>query len=385
MIRSVLISLCLVILPASPALSQNASPQETEPQDARLRVGGSGDRVVASRGYDAAVFARRLGHVSAIARHADGTLYTADLDSGRIFRIQDRRLDGVADITQPLPQRFDRPTGLVVAGDTLFVSDQGGLWRVLPGGGTPTLIAPFANSGSTDDAHPITMMSPTTLLLGLSRTDGTARLLVIDTVTGSAQLREEAQGRIIGFSSATDADDFAAPWILLRRNDTVLFGSTLKSSRDIEVDAQAVWLNETSGQARVSLPDGVYETIATFAGLKDKGVPILSGFGRDARPGAMVSDARGLFVADQAGGRIWRLSPVADVVTPAPKIIVPELDPDAVTDRPVDPAKDRSTRPELMRGSGIGSASTIGRASVMPSASTIPEADQPRAASDPSE
>lgn len=376
MIRSVLISLSLIALAVSPVTGQDAKPRNSI-----VRTGGGGDRVVASADYDATLFARRLGHVSAVTRHADGTLYTADRDGGRIFRIQDRRMDGVADITQPLPQRFDRPTGLVVAGDILFVADQGGLWRVQPGSGTPTLIAPFANSGSTRDAHPITMMSPTSLLLGLSRTDGTARLLVIDTASGRAQLREEAKGRIIGFSSTSDSDEYPAPWILLRRDDTTLFGSTLQSARDITIEAQAVWIDAVSGRARVSGPDGVYATFATFAGLKDKGAPILSGFGGDARPGAMVSDARGLFVADQAGGRLWRLSPKP---TPKPDVVTPVLDiatPEA--ERPVDPAKDRSTRPELMRGSGISDASTIGRASTMPAASTLPEADQPRSPSDP--
>lgn len=382
MIRSVFISLCSLAVMASPALSQDATSQ-----DVRLRTSGGGDRVVASDNYDATIFARRLGYVSAVARHADGTLYTADQEGGRIFRIQDRRMDGVADITQPLPHRFDRPTGLAVAGDILFVADQGGLWRVQPGGGTPTLIAPFANAGSTGDAHPLTMIAPTSLLLGLSRTDGTARLLLIDTISGSAELRAETRGQIIGFSTAAVSEDFPAPWILLRRDDTVFFGSSLQSARDISVDARAVWIDATTGRARISLPDGVFATIATFAGLKDKGVPILSGFGGDARPGAMVSDERGLFVADQAGGHLWRVSPKP---VPKPTIVTPTLDTanqetNLTEDSPADPARDRSTRPELMRGSGISGASTIGRASTMSPASTLPEADQPRSASDPNE
>lgn len=360
---------------ASSALSQD--------QTARLRTGGSSDGIVAADPYETAIFARRLGHVSAIARHADGTIYTADRDGGRIFRIQDRSLDGIADITQPLAHRFDHPTGLALAGDILFVADQGGLWRVQPGGGTPELIAPFANSGSTGDAHPITMIAPTTLLLGLSRTDGTARLLTIDTVSGSAELREEGIGTIVGFSSAEESDDFPAPWIIIRRGDQTLFGSSLQSARDIEIDAQGVWIDVTTARARVSLPGGVYETVATFAGLTDTGSPILNGFGGDARPGAMVSDARGLFISDQAGGRVWRLSPKPAIITPESETVIENAEPE--TERPVDPMADRSMRPELMRGSGINSASTLGRASTMPPASTIPEADQPRSAFDPSE
>lgn len=332
--------------------------------------------------YDATIFARRLGQVSAMARHADGTIYTADRDGGRIFRIQDRRMDGVADITQPLPHRFDQPTGLVVAGDILFVADKGGIWRVQPGGGTPALIAPFANSGSNGEAHPITMITPTSLLLGLSRADGTARLLVIDTVSGSAKLRAETRGQIIGFSTAPPSEGFPTPWILLRRGQTVFFGSSLQTVRDIGVDAHAVWIDEATARAGVSLPDGAYATIATFAGLKDKGTPILSGFRGQARPGAMVSDERGLFVADQAGGHIWRVSPKPVVITPSPDLADPEIE--TVEDSPTDLTLDRSTRPDLVRGSGISRASTIGPASTMPTASTLPEADQPRSASDPS-
>jgi hypothetical protein len=352
------------------------------------------DRVSASGDYSATVFARRLGHVSALARDADGTIYTTDRDGGRIFRIQDRRQDGTADITQALPQQFDRPTGLAVAGDTLFVADQGGLWRVQPGGGTPTLIAPFSNSGSTGEAHPLTWSSPTSLLLGLSRMDGTARLLEIDIASGRATLREETRGRIIGFASLArghgDVGEFPSPWILIRRDNKTLFGATLEAARDIGVDAQAVWIDEAKGRANIALPDGVYTTLATFSGLKDKGTRIMSGFRGAARPGVMLSDPRGLFVADQAGGRLWRVTP-----KPAPTPIVP-------TPRPSDTSADKSQaksqtaadsdkdddgaqRPELMRGSGIDRASTIGRGSTMPTASTLPEADQPRAASDPSE
>lgn len=389
MIRSVFISLCLIVVSASPSLSQ----------DARLRSGGGANSVVASSDYDSRVFARRLGHVSAVARHEDGTIYTADQDSGRIFRIQDRRMDGAADMTQPLPHRFDRPTGLAVAGDILFVSDKGGLWRVQPGGGTPTLIAPFANSGSRGDVHPITLIAPTTILLGLSRTDGTARLLEIDTLSGNAHLREEAKGRIIAFASLaapqsddlsepkprSDAADFPSPWILMDRDGKRRFGSTLRSARSIDVDAKAVWIDELSGRALVSLPDGVYSTVATFAGLTDKGNVVLSGFAGSATPGAIISDARGLFIADQAGGRLWRVSPKA---APMPDFIAPSVDEAAQSEAPnpdsdSTPETARSTRPELMRGSGISSASTLGRASTMPSASTMPEADGPRSASDP--
>jgi hypothetical protein len=381
MIRSILIALTLGLVSVSAVLAQ----------DATLRMGGGVDRVSASGDYDATVFARRLGHVSALARDDDGTIYTADQDGGRIFRIQDRRQDGTADITQALPQQFDRPTGLAVTGDRLFVADQGGLWRVQPGGGTPTLIAPFANSGSTGEAHPLTWISPTALLLGLSRTDGTARLLEIDTASGRATLREETRGHIIGFASLGRGDseeaEFPRPWILLRRDNKTLFGSTLETARDIGVDAQAVWIDEAKGRANIALPDGVYTTMATFTGLKDKGTPIMSGFRGAARPGVMLSDARGLFVSDQAGGRLWRVAPKP---APLPIVTAPRpsdtaADNSGAESQATDVIDDGAQRPELMRGSGIERASTIGRGSTMPTASTLPEADQPRAASDPSE
>lgn len=378
MIRSIAISLCCLAVMAGPALSQNVSSH-----DVRLRIGAGADSIAAAGDYEVRVFARRLGHVSAMARHADGTIYTADRHSGRIFRIQDRRMDGAADITQPLPHRFDRPTGLAVAGDIIFVADQGGLWRVQPGGGTPALIAPFANSGSNGEAHPITMIAPTTLLLGLSKADGTAQLLEVDTLSGHATRRAETRGQIIGFATASPSNGVSTPWILLRRDDKTFFGSSLQTVRDIGLDARAVWINEATARAHIALPDGVYATIATFAGLKDKGTLILGGFHAEASPGAIMSDERGVFVADQAGGHIWRLLPKPPVVTPSPAPTAPDIDP--VKDRPSDLALDRSTRPELVRGSGISNASTIGPASTMPAASTLPAADQPRAASDPKE
>jgi len=376
MIRICLIAFIAALLSAGRALSQ-------EP---RLRTGGDRDEIAAAAGYEATIFARRLGHISALARHADGTLYTADRDGGRIFRLVDRRMDGVVDITQPLPHRFDNPSGLAMAGDTLFVTDRGGLWRVVPGGGTPDLVAPFANSGSRGEDHPIMMIGPDKILLGLSRFDGTARLLEIDINSGAATLREDGPGRIIGFASLADPKETASPWILQERDRQLHFGPSLQSVRAINVPAQAVWIDEAKARARMALPDGVYETVATFAGLADKGTPIMSGFRGDSRPGAMISDERGLFIADQAGGRIWRLTPASGEAVQEKQDAKPEpKDRDAIP-----PLRDLSARPELMRGSSITSASTLGRASTMEPASTLPEADQPRApseasASDPNE
>jgi len=362
MIRVVLISVVIALMSVSASAAQ----------DTRLLSGGAVANVAAADGYKLTVFARRLGDISAMARHEDGTLYVAERAAGRIFRIQDRRLDGTADTTQPLAHRFDRPSGLAVIGDALFVSDRSGLWRINAGGGTPDLIAPFARSGSTGDPHPIARIGADRLLLGLNRPDGTARLLEIEIASGVARLREEGPGQIIGFSKARSEDGkFPEPWVLLTRNGETRFGQTLATAHNIDLDVSAIWLDEVQGQAVLALPDGVSTTVATFAGIRGKGQSLLSGFVSGAsgvRPGAMLADARGLFVSDQSGGRIWLISkrPEAEPVEIKSEAVgIERLEPDVPT-----------TRPDLLRGSGITRSSTMGPASTIGPASKLKPADQ---------
>lgn len=362
MIRVVFISILIALISISAATAQ----------DTRLLSGGAVANVTAADGYELTVFARRLGDISAMDRHEDGTLYVAERGAGRIFRIQDRRLDGAADTTQPLAHRFDHPSGLALMGDVLFVSDRSGLWRINAGGGTPDLIAPFARSGSTGDPHPIAPIGADRLLLGLNRPDGTMRLLEIEIATGAARLREEGPGQIIGFSKARLEDGkFPEPWVLLTRRGETWFGQTLATSRNLNMEVNTIWLDEAQGQAVLALPHGVSTTVATFAGIRDKGQSLLSGFGSGTngiRPGAILADMRGLFVSDQAGGRIWLISKTLE---PEPVDIKTE----EIVSEQLEQNVPRA-RPDLLRGSGITRSSTRGPASTMGPASTLKPADQ---------
>lgn len=372
MIRPHHISICLTLAVSicSPATAQ----------DPQLRMGGLDNRIITSEGFETDIFARRLGNISAMARQDNGTIYTADRQGGQIFRLLDRHMDGDADLVQPLPHRFDAPTGLAVIGYRIFVADRSGVWDIRPGGGTPILLAPFANANSDDQVYPLMSLDSTTLLLGLNQTNGRARMVEINIETGRATLREDAQARILAFATSkmTDApsDTPARPWSLQQRDQTLYFGSSFQSAEPVDLIVNAVWIDPVEGRVRLALPDGVYETVATFGGLNDSGDPILSGFDPARRPGVkpgvMLSDMRGFFVSDQAGGRVWKIRAIdalGQTVKAPPATNMTE--PDSID--PIRSDETTSARPELMRGSGLKRASQLKPAESPQPASTPQE------------
>ncbi|MEM7728469.1 MAG: hypothetical protein AAF311_04260 [Pseudomonadota bacterium] len=315
-------------------------------QEVRLHTGGAGDRVEAASGYAVSLFASRLGDVAALAMDAEGTIYVADRKGGRVMRVTDRARDGAADLMQPLPYRFDTPTGLAVSQDGLFVADRQGLWRVSAAASVPQRIAAFGNSESVGAPHPLAIVGPATVRLGLPHKSGTARLIDIDTRSGAATLVDQSDGIIRGFAAAEAG---GPTFVILANGDGVRFGERPSLSRSVETDILALRIDGPVGRAQMALKGGVYDSAATFAGIGAVGDPILTGFGPDSPPSAILADARGLFVSDGAGGRIWRVVRTeADDARPAEAEPGPSLQPETQTARPV-----------LPRGSRIGRASTL--------------------------
>lgn len=333
-----------------------------------VRTGQTAARVVADDQVNAQVFAKRMGDVSALALQSDGTVIVADKTNGRVFRIIDRALDGRADVTRALAHRFDRPTGLAVIDETLFVADRQGVWRV-DTRGTVMRLASLLNAGSTGDPHPLAAAGPNSLRLGLTLTDGTTRLIDLDSQTGKAVLREKSVGTVLGFAATPRLDTPLSPWVLLGLDDETRFGATLQAARPLSVRTSALWVDPESGSVRVATPRGLQSARAAIGSVTTEDKVVLSGI----HVSAMASDSRGLFVADPEGGRIWLLTPKADPagVSPAPET---ELAPDLLPDLIVAPRPAPTSQPDLLlRGSGIKRASQLPEAEGPQPASASPD------------
>lgn len=378
-IRAFFISLAVITLMTTTSASQIP----------RLQTGGTGDQVVAADGLSATLFAQRAGQIADMVRGDDGTLYLADRSGGRILRVIDRDMNGRADLMQPLPHRFDGPGGLAIIDETLFVSDRGGVWRIDPDGGTPVLLAPFANADISEDPVPLVALTSGMIRMGLNRRDGTASLIDVDALTGRADAVESAPGRILSFSRQAHPSDEAEgdalghdrlSWVILQRDGRTFAGSRLRSATPVASSATHLWLDPATGQALMGLTDRVSEARASFEGLSEPGRDILSGL--NGGVGTMVTDVRGLFIAEPRRGRVWRVE-AAKPETIKSEILKPESETDEVQGADglpppgAEKAGPESSQPALLRGSGIGQASQMGSASTMGPASKLPPAAPP--------
>jgi len=126
--------------------------ENTVPQTFRLQKGGTSASLQTIDSLEIKRAAANLGQISAMARDAVGTIYTADLQSGRIWALSDRGMDGTIDARRPLPQRFDRPTGLASYKATLYVADRKAVWALEPQR-DPRQLASLANIESNGGPH----------------------------------------------------------------------------------------------------------------------------------------------------------------------------------------------------------------------------------------
>ncbi|MEM9599682.1 MAG: hypothetical protein AAF926_01545 [Pseudomonadota bacterium] len=361
-IRHALTVLAFYSLIASGALAQTP----------RLQTGGAADQTTVVEGLDAQIFAQRLGDMTDMIRADDGTLFVADRTGGRIFRIIDRDRNGRAELTQPLPHRFDSPGGLALIDDTLFVSDRGGVWRIDPDGGTPVLLAPFARAGASDSPAPMIALPSGTIRLGLNRNVGTTSLIDIDPETGRATAVETSTGRILSFARVAIAHTGTPPiWLVLERDGKSWAGPTLSSARPVTDETTHLWLDPATGEALIARGDRVSEARAAFEGLSEPGRDLLSGLSGGA--GVMIADERGLFVAEPGLGRVWRIHAAKTAPATVDTVTHEPSRPEAITQTP--------SKPDLLRGSGIDQASIRGPASTMGPASTLPPAEPPTATS----
>ncbi len=340
------------------------------------------------------LFARRLGEISAMDSK-DGTLFVADKRSGQIFRLPDRDGNGQTEGARPMPHRFDEPTGLAAAEDALYVADRSAVWRVSPAG-TPVILAGLTNADTTGLHHLEKSATAAFLWLGLTTQSGQAKLLRLSTLTGEAELIDEAEGTLLDMS----AQDGARPWMLLQKGADVFLGPSFEFMSPVSLEpghmvlpaneAGQNWPPELSQHVVISrdYSGDVMAAPIVIAKPLPIGRALLSGFtapsGRQkwGETGSLHLDSRGLFVADSVNGDLWRLSRSAN-----PKLTVPSNSSSKKVDNKTEDESSRessaATAPDdissevstfsssIERGSTIDQLSTIDRGSLIGRASTL--------------
>ena len=94
-------------------------------------------------GFSVTLFAAGLEHPRSLAATPDGGVFLAEPRPGLIRLLHDRDGDGVAESNEVFAEGFERPHGLAVQGEALYVADLAGVWRLpLAGGGAPERITP---------------------------------------------------------------------------------------------------------------------------------------------------------------------------------------------------------------------------------------------------
>ena len=343
----------------------------------RMHKGKQVSSLKPRKGFTLKVVETGLGNISSIAIRQNGTIFTTDADKGRVWQLSDRNKDGQIDVKQALPHRFDRPTGLAVTPEHLYVADRAAIW-VIKEGQPPLKLAGLINANSTDAFHPLALSADRkNLFIGLTTKDGVSNILTIDQDTGQAEI----------FDSMTGSQQIRA---ITSLNEKLIWsatehslGATLAQHTKIEDSYRLVglalpkdstdWASTYSQHVLVSKhsSDG-YDIIALPASLgsvQTKGDVLLSGFmstsGRSAwgRPGALSFDPHGLIIADEYNGDLYRLKAVKPPkIAPEPQVPLMSVSNEAEgNDNDTLPSNILSTitGSQIDRVSGIDSATTI--------------------------
>lgn len=350
----------------------------------RLQKGKRADNLKAHDKFSFETIARNLGSISILVHDEDTKYLTADKESGRIWQLIDRNKDGRIETKRALAHRFDKPTGLAIDGNRVFVADQNAVW-VFDDLQPPQILAGLRQSNSNGKRHILSLSSDkTTLFLGLTTKDQTVKILSIDINTGQATLVSEASTfqNLIAFGHPNQT----SPWVVLENS----FGANL--SNLIEIDPS----HSLNGVAIPRYKDGknsvfnnhIYLSRHASEGFDILATPmnldqvngltkvVLSGFLSPTKrsawgsPAALLFDNHGLIIADEFNGDLYRLR-AKDIE----QKISENENTDIQADDIQEPQKDVTSgmRVSTMRGSLIGPASRIGKGSSITKGSNLSE------------
>lgn len=99
----------------------NGSERVTRPRSAVPRV---------PQGFRAAVFAKGLDHPRWMTVAANGDVLLAEPREDKVTLLRDGDGDGRAELTVTFADGFERPHGLAIQGEFLYVADVRGVWRM---------------------------------------------------------------------------------------------------------------------------------------------------------------------------------------------------------------------------------------------------------------
>ena len=333
-----LIALLIPAASAAPwdvvALAESQNQQMGAIRPVRLQRGGASNKLQTLKGLDLNIAANGLGQISAIARGEDGTLFTADTRSGRLWALTDRGQDGKMDMRRPLPHNFKKPTGLATIGSALYVADQTAIW-VIEDGKTQRKLASLEHANSTGGPHIlIPSADGTSLILGLTTINDNHRILQLNPQTGQASLIAEGSGELHTLAQRHGSEI----WTASKSGLKALGGADLIFQRGQSITALALpGQHETPKDWPAKLKDYILAAQTGPGAMRLIAIPtefgqvsgaprvLADGFltrsGHSAwgEPGAMLMDKRGLFFADKENGTVWRLSPTPP---PQPKITI---------------------------------------------------------------
>ncbi len=381
--------------------TQAQAQTQTPPQHIRKRTRSAAEYPVLPSGLAANIFATNMGDISAMALGGDGAIYTADASRGRIYRLSDRGMDGQRDATRVIATGLSSPSGLAVIGERLFIADAEAIWTSSLSGEGLRRFASLNHVSAQIIPRPLLAASDGShLILGLSAAakDGQGRMISVDAHSGRANEIASFAGGINALAWGPNDEVWAATSDLvapvergtLSRKRGVSISGGLRVTGLLVPDAACESLSEfrpwqTSIWASLtgaSLgPDGAQVktdpwamTVAAiptrFGQASSDGVETFAkGFkdmrGRSAwgRPGAMLLDQRGLFLADSWSGSVWRIAAAPLPVKAAPKKAAKTVD-QPVT-KPLPKAQLRPSGSSITTGSTIEMGSSILTGSTM--------------------
>ena len=335
-------------------------------------------------GFDARVFAFGLGNIADIATAKDGTLYSSDAQTGRVFEIADRGLDGRRDFQRPVLSGLSHPNGLAVTGDTLFVADRQAIWAMDRKSKARQRVASLENITAAP-LRPLIYHEPSdSVWIGLTISSNTGQVIAVERQTGGARLIAEIPGPI----SAMNRSDNGTVWVGSGRSIfAVSDGAGAQRAGQVEPGVQisgfvlvggadigqgfSAWrdhviLSQSGGARQPRSHSGAMNLVAVaseFGKLSDKLTVWADGFLDQNRrnawgdPGAIALDKRGLFVADRWNGTIWRVFARAVSETDDHPETVADIKEETLEDLKVE--DEAPAHPPLVTGSRIEKASGI--------------------------
>ncbi len=393
-------------------------PAAAQAQDRRPAV--SGDRPVAASGFQVSVFARGVGSIEAMAVHGpSGDVLAIDSARGRVLRLRDRNKDGISEIKSTWLSGFDRPSGIAVGDDRIFIADARGVWHAPSGGGLTArapavLLADMTKVKTAPMPRPLALLDDgKTLLVGLSALSArdeeaapAGSVIAVDTHTGRASVYASGLRSVTALSVSKDgkvaalvdesppAADYVAliekggfyGWPYAYGSQTPVVGLARRDPYKVAtMRAPLFTLGDKNAGTALLMPWGsggggpgtgditliagerslnilLYNPATAMLGDEEASPDeMLSGFGSSrgamwGEPSALVYDGfGGLLVGDRFAQTVWRVSGSAPKIAPLPPV---EAEPDLTPDAPQDLTPD--VKKPLKFRSQTGGARPVG-------------------------